>query len=361
MKKNQVIVKTNLLALDIGSHSVKVAAGQRNGDRLKVTALGKRELPAGVYESGQIVDALALKTTIASLIKDLKIKVKDVVVCYESQDIIKREMTVQKVDADDQLELITYEVSQYLPIDIDAYVLQYKVLEEIEEDGSPKLKIILGAMPKETVKGLFDLMNDCGLNPSYFDMHSNALEKFMEYNFGSIKKTKTIAFVDYGHQMIDITLFEKGEFKFNRLIKLGAREFDKVLMDHLNLPAEEAETRKKKTSVLALQNAETEKVRTSDDVKDIVVRETNAYISEVADEIDKVFKYYTTRGYENKIDEIYLIGGGAQFKEIVPFFKNRFELETYVVDRFEGIDLATKTAVEDLPIYVHAVGALIRK
>ena len=162
MKNNTQRTKSNLIVIDIGSHSVKIAGGQRNGNKLKVTTLIKEQLPEGVFNNGRIMDPIALKTVIHGMLKSNHIKVKDAVITYESQDIIKREMTVQKVEPNDQLELVTYEVSQYLPIDIDAYVLQYKVVEEVEEN---KLKILLGALPKEIVKSLFDIVHECGLNP----------------------------------------------------------------------------------------------------------------------------------------------------------------------------------------------------
>lgn len=361
MSNKSTKVKTHLLSIDIGSHSVKVATGQRNGDRIKITALAKQELPKGVFTNGVLSDPLALKTTIQAILKQNNIKQKDTVLTYESQDIIKREMIVPKVDPKDQFELITFEVGQYLPIDIEAYVLQYKVLEEFDEDNKPKLKILLGAIPKDIVKALYELVEDCGLNPLYMDMHSNSLEKFIEFGFDSLTMNKTIAMIDFGHQLIDISLFEKGVFKFNRLLRLGAGEFDRILVHNLDIDPAEAESRKKKTSILAIQKAKLEDITDESDVKSTVIKETLSYINECADEIEKVFKYYTSRNTDNKIDQIYLFGGGAQFKEIAPFFNERFDINTEVISNFNMIDIATKNPVEEIPVYVHAAGALVRK
>jgi len=361
MKPKVAKVKTNLLSIDIGNHSVKIAVGQKSGDKLKVTNLVKQQLPNGVFDDGRLVDELTLKTVIQSLIKENHIKIKDAVLTYESQDIIKREMIVQKVDVVDQLDLITFEVSQYLPIDIEAYVLQYQVLEEIEEDNNVKLKILIGAVPRETVKMLYDLLHNCGLNPLYMDMHSNSLEKFIEYSFDSIRINKTIAFIDFGHKIIDISIFENGKYKFNRLLRLGSGEFDRILVEQLDLPIDEAELRKKKTSLMAINEASTQEEFDVNDVKKVVIKETANYVNECMDEISKVFKYYTSRNVDNTIDHIYVCGGGSQFKDLVSLFRERFEINTDVMNNYGSIEIASKNPVEELPVYVHAVGALIRK
>ena len=361
MKKKQSVVNTNLISIDIGSYSVKVAAGQKNGDKIKVTTLAQKELPEGVFENGKIQDPLALRTMIQSIIKENHIRQKDAVVTYEGHDIIKRELVVPKVDEKDQLELITFEVSQYLPIDIENYVLQYKVIEEYEEENAVKIKVLLGAIPKDLVKVLFEFISECGLNPVYMDVHSNSLEKFIEYGLDSVASTKTIAVVEIGHKLIDISIFEKGQYKFNRLLKMGAYDFDKILINHFNVPAEEIVHRKKMTNLSVLRDTVSNEKSDPTDDKVVMVTEILNCLDDCLNEIDKVFKYYTTRGSENKIDTIYLSGGGAQFRELCTIFREKFEVDTQVINSYSGIEMGTKKIVDELPLYVNAVGALIRK
>jgi len=361
MGKASKRTKTHLLSIDIGSHSIKMAVGQSTGDKLKLTAIGKETLPENVVENGAILDPVTLKAVIQRMLKDYRIKQRDTVLTFESADIIKRDLVVNRVDPVDQLDLITFEVGQYLPIDVDAYVIQYKVTDSFEEEGVQKLKVLLGAMPKDVVRNLYDLLIDAGLNPIYMDTHSNSLEKFIEINFESVRLNKTLAFIDFGNEVIDISIFEKGMFKFNRLIHMGAREFDKILMNYLNIQREEAENRKKKTSVVAIQKAGTQKASYDEEIVEAVLKETTQFFEDCTDEIDKVFKYHTSRSADNKIDQIYLYGGGAQFKEITQYFKDRFDIPTEVLNTIQGVDLSLKGPVDEIPVFVHTIGALIRK
>lgn len=360
--------KGPLLSIDLGSHSVKFAQGQLVGDRLKVTALFTHELPEGVYANGEIKDYLALKTAIESALKENHVKTKDTVVTIECTDIIKREMTINQVPDEDKLDLIAYEVSQYLPIDVSSYVIQFKELETVKEDETLKNKILLGAMPKEIVKAHFDLINDCGLNPCYMDMHSNSLEKLVQVCHFSEPKNmnQTAAYIDFGHKIIDISIFEDFNFKFNRLLKLGSSEFDRILVEYLSVDPKEAESRKKKTSVTGLMKAQVahtteEPARDKEtELKNLVLRDTVAYLEDVIEEIDKVFKYYTSRSAENKIDQVYLFGGSAQITDLVELFSERLELPVKVVKTINNLDYAGKNEPDKMNAYVNAVGALVR-
>lgn len=356
--------KGPLLAIDLGSHSIKVVQGQELGNRLKVTQWAVEKLGPGVYENGLILDAPALKSILTEMIKANHFKVKNVALSIECTEIIKREMIIPKVDEEDQMDLIQYEVSQYLPIDINSYVLEYKVLENFIEDGNSKLRILLGAMPKDIVSSHHEWLESCGLNPVYMDMHSNALEKLVSSaaNENLYAASKTTAYVDFGHGIIDISLFEKEHYKFNRLLKMGGSGFDDVLVHHLEIPLGEAENRKKKTSILAIQKAYMNlenNPEAAGDIKNSVVRETMHYMNECMDEMDKVFKYYTSRSAENKIDQIYVYGGGSQFKELPELFRERFGIPTDVMKNLPNIDFVKNNA-EALPLFINAMGTLIR-
>lgn len=359
-----------LLSIDLGSHSIKFAQGQLVNDKLKISALFHHEIPDNVYSNGDIKDELALKTAIQSAIKHSRVSTKDTVISIECTEIIKREMIIQRVPEEDRMDLIAYEVSQYLPIDVNSYILQYKIIEQVIEDDVAKDHILLGAMPKDIVRSHFDLLVSCGLNPVYMDMHSNSLEKLVRICHNDEIKAvgQTTAYIDFGNKIIDISILEDLSYKFNRLLKLGSSEFDKILVGHLSLDAKQAETRKKRTSVVELrkfnQDAEDVLVEVEEasprldnfdensNKEALVNSETISYLDECIEEINKVFKYYTSRNSANKIDQVFIYGGGSQFIDLVDLFSDRLEIPTKVLMQFDNIDLNIKNDPGKLSIYV---------
>ncbi len=356
-----------MVAIDIGARGIKFAVGEGLNYRIKLVGCYNEPLPADVYENGIIKDFDTLKNAVMEGLKTNKIKTKNAVVSIESSEMIKREMLVAKVPDEDMVSMLTYEVKQYLPIDTDNYVIQYKELPPNDTTEAGKINVLMGAVPKDMVESHLNLVEACGLKPIAFDMHSNALEKLVKWMRQSniYTQNKTYAYIDFGHKLIDISIFENGEYKFNRLIRMGGNDFDRVLMHHLDLSQSEAEKRKIKTSVSALQKAmESGKLDTyfseDESVKIDVIKDTLHFFDESVDEISKVFKYYTSRSSDNRIDQVVLYGGTSRFKDIGPLIQERLEIPTEWLKNISIVEGLSKTGIEDLSLYINAIGALIR-
>jgi len=96
------------------------------------------------------------------------------------------------------------------------------------------------------------------------------------------------------------------------------------------------------------------------ELETLVNIETISYLDECIDEINKVFKYYTSRNSANKIDQVYLYGGSSQFIDLIDLFADKLELPTKVLTQFDNLELNIKNDPGKLSIYVNALGALIR-
>jgi type IV pilus assembly protein PilM len=144
---------------------------------------------------------------------------------------------------------------------------------------------------------------------------------------------------------------------------MGGGGFDDIITRHLNLPLSEAESRKSKTSVSALIKAypavaEAIQAGGDEDVKNLVVYETVNYLNDCLEEIDKVFKYYTSRQMDNSIDAVLLYGGTAAFSEILGYMTERLGIPVSRLDDISGVDFTQSKG--DVALYANALGALIR-
>lgn len=359
--------KGQMVSIDFGSRGIKMAVGEAYNGKIKLTGCYSEVLMPEAYENGIIRNFDYVKQTVVEMLKANHIKPKLAVVSIESSEMIKREMTVQRVPVEDMVSLITYEVKQYLPIDTSNFVIQYKELPPDEGQEASRIKVLMGAVPNDIVTAHLNLVEECGLKPVAMDMHSNGLEKLVKWmrQNESYSQAKTCAYVDLGHKMTDISIFESGEYKFNRIVKMGGYDFDKVLMHHLDVDFNESEKRKTKISAGALRKAmESGKLDTflSDDesVKATVIKDTLQFFDEIVDEINKVFKYYTSRSSDNKIDQIFIYGGTSRFKDIDALIQEKLEIPTELLKTVNCVEGLSKTGNDDLSLYVNAVGALIR-
>lgn len=354
-----------ILSIDLGSHSIKFAEGQFMGDRVKISAVHSVAINPEVYDNGSIQDTMELKSVIQGALKDSGIRTKDCVVTIESTELIKRDMVIPKVDSEDRLDLITYEVGQYLPINVDNYVIQYKDVGDVKEDDVEKSKVLIGAMPREIVQVHYEFLESCGLNPIFLDIHSNSVEKLVEIGLDN-SMYQSLALIDFGHRLVDVTFIDQHEYKFNRLLRFGSSISNDLINNNLSLDKEEIVEYKNKIDVAKLtkkisaMNDMTEEDVDAMRVSERVEVELADYFDELADEINKVLQYYTTRSSENEIHKVILYGGSAHFANLRTFLKDRLERDIEFFDLNSKIEFDKFLKPEETLEYINAIGAIIR-
>ena len=319
------------LSIDIGSSYIKFAVGQKMGRRLKVDKTFKARLPAGVYENGHMHNIQEMKSIIQGALNANSVKLKDVICTLESTDAIKRELVVPAVAAEDLSEMVSYEIGQYLPIDINSYVLQYKIVREFEDENVKKYELLVAALPKEIVHNIYSMLIEMGLDPYALDIHSNAVDKIAAeyelFNEASIKEN-TVAFLDLGHENINVIIVEKGQYKFNRLIKNGTRDFEQLTTEF--------------------------EFKTIDEISqhlDVVDR--------WIEEIDKVFKYYTSRSVDNTIDKIFIYGGISVMEGLDTYIHERVNIPVELIKSIDNVEIVAGNEYT-LAQSLNAISAIIR-
>ena len=319
------------LSIDIGSSYIKFAVGQKMGRRLKVDKTFKARLPAGVYENGHMHNIQEMKSIIQGALNANSVKLKDVICTLESTDAIKRELVVPAVAPEDLSEMVSYEIGQYLPIDINSYVLQYKIVREFEEENVKKYELLVAALPKEIVHNIYSMLIEMGLDPYALDIHSNAVDKIAAeyelFNEASIKEN-TVAFLDLGHENINVIIVEKGQYKFNRLIKNGTRDFEQLTTEY--------------------------EFKTIDEISQYL-----DVVDRWIEEIDKVFKYYTSRSVDNTIDKIFIYGGISVMEGLDTYIHERVNIPVELIKSIDNVEIVAGNEYT-LAQSLNAISAIIR-
>ena len=75
--------------------------------------------------------------------------------------------------------VIRYEIQQYLPINLEDYILQGKILAEKEVDGTKKLEVRVIAYPEKIARGYYNLLLKLGLKPDALDVNYNSVNKLI--------------------------------------------------------------------------------------------------------------------------------------------------------------------------------------
>lgn len=342
------------LALDIGNRSIKSVVGEYNNGRFKIVSMQSIEQEENVYDCGLINDEKAIGNAISTLIRDYKIKEKDTILTIESFEVIKREMSIPVLDKQDAISAITFEIGEYLPIDIDKYVLQYKEIDRFVDNGIEKMNILVYAFPQKIAEQYFELLRNCGLNPVVLDIQSNCVEKL--FSMCKINETNTNtstnAIIDIGNTGINLTIIKDGKHEFNRIIKMNSSiKNTLILSGTCNKNEVEDIIDKYSFENIFSENISPQHVK----IQDEIIYLADLWIADIL----KLFQYYTSRNNNNKIDNIFIYGGGAVIKNIEFYIGSRIGIQTRAIDSIEGVQLPNPAISQELIKYVNCIGALI--
>ncbi|SNR86503.1 type IV pilus assembly protein PilM [Anaerovirgula multivorans] len=360
-----------ILVLDIGSHSVKAVVGKYDKNKVSVHNAFCVSIPQDCYADGKIINLLEVKEALKKALEINKVKAKSTISSIESTCIITREILLPAVKEEDLKGMIYYEVGQYLPIELDKYVIQHKIIEEFMEENVKKYSILVAALPREIAFSHFELLEFLDLSPVALELHSNAITKLLDVNavINDIEaiRDKSIAVIDLGHKHINVIIIENGVYRFSRIINLGAGDMDMIIANYLNIDLKEVEIQKyamkNLTSsleevVVSNEGISLNKSELSFDIfHDVIKSNLDNWI----DEINRIFKYYTSRSSRNKIDSIFIYGGSTALNAIDQYMTDAFNIPTFRIDRINHVEFLENSTMDDLSIYLNAISSLIRK
>lgn len=334
------------LCLDLGSYSMKGVVGGVDPSGIKVDAAFEAVLPEGFYENGRIRDKEEFKTILNTALSQNGIKVKEVIVTIDTSELIKREIVFPDVEGIDLEEAIVYEIGEHIPIDVNNYILQPRVMARFTEDGQKKQRVLVAALPKDLIETLFFGLQDAGMRPLALDIHSNAIEKiFNERHMPSLyQEGKTFVFADLGYKATNIVIVEGQEYRFNRILRFGGSVLDPSSRERVS--------RESVVEILGSMN----RGPGQNPQADMLLSQISAW----ADDIEKVINYYQGRAGNQPIEKLLIYGGCSRFRDIDLFFEKRLGVPVVVIERLDRVDFPAARHVE-LFKYVNALSALIRR
>ncbi len=98
------------------------------------------DTPEGVVGENDLIVPALIVEPLKSALKEMKIKKAQLLVTLHFDGVINRVRELPKVAPKEMKELVEIEAEQFLPYDVDSFVVDYRVLTEGERKNEPYLK-----------------------------------------------------------------------------------------------------------------------------------------------------------------------------------------------------------------------------
>lgn len=347
-----------VLSIDIGTFNTKLVVGKQLSKAILIEKAFVIPTPANSYQDGQLLNIQKLQDDIYDLLISEKIKIKKAICTTESSSIITRELVLPYAKPKELKNLVHFEIQQYLPIMMEEYLVEYKIIEEFMEEDNKKLKVQVAVLPKKIALDYLKLLEGLKLNPIALDIHNNAISKLFDFNITIndeiFSSEKTVAIIDLGHSHINISIIDNGSQKFSRIIPNGGKNIDVNIANSFNLSIAEAQEKKKgHTDLKNLSN----NMASYDMINELIRSNVDIWI----EDIQRIFKYYTSRNTENSIDDIYLYGGSSKIEGIDKYFNTSLNIPTYKINKIDRIKYGKELEMKDLDYFLNAIASIIRR
>ena len=353
-KKRKTKEKSRLvLSIDLGSNSIKAVEGKIQRNVINVNKFIEVATPEGTIIDGKIVNEEFIINVLERLIRENNIKAKDVIFTTNSSSIINRDILIPSVAEDEMDTVVRYEIQQYLPINLDDYVIQFIILDEIVDDNGMKLKINVTAFPERMALAYYDVINSLELNPYSLDVTYNAISKIANYGEYTLTDGQviggTIAFVDMGATAIDVSILRNGKLDFTRMLKIGGDNIDYALSERLN-------TTQRLKDIIKSKEADLLEINEGNSQTEII----KEVIDEILEELERIIQFYKNKS-KSDIDSIYIFGGVSSIKNIDIYLEEKLNIKVSKINEIKNVNLGNDALfTEDVSLYLNAIGAMIR-
>lgn len=323
---------TSPIGLDISDLSLKLVQLNKSGDKIRIQALGKADLPAGYFDNGEIKNKEGIVKAIRTLVanpKFGKVSSDEVVACLPETKTFVKLIEAEKTP-DNMPANIEIEIGKHVPMPLEEIYYDWQVISELPG----RQLILVGAAPKSIVNQYTDLIYEAKLSPVALEIEPVAIARSLlaeeHYKFKG-EKNKNYGIIDIGAKRTSMTVYSKNSILFSLSMPISGEEITKDIATALDIEIEQAEKAK------IICGLDEEKAR------GIIKKILAGMIGELIEKINEAIGFYDSHWHERgPLDKIILCGGGANVKNLDKIIGEAIKIETKIGDPLVNLGGARK-------------------
>ncbi|NOZ84329.1 MAG: type IV pilus assembly protein PilM [Epsilonproteobacteria bacterium] len=318
-------MKRQMVGLDIGSYSIKVAKLKHTKSDIIVTKLAIETYSDDLdYEN---LNAKSIAEFIKKLFKKNKIKDKTVCVSLHGNDVIVKNISLPAVDMSELKQAVIWEAEQYIPYNINDVNIGFQLLPS---DDNEKVNVLIAAAKKETVEKRKEIIREAGLNAEIIDIDSLAIANCFEQNYDDDAKG-LIYLLDIGKSYTKLNIVDNSITLFARDMPIGTTELINKISKRLNIGISKAEH--------LVQNFDINKQETENypEIKNMFDESYETIVAAATSSIQFFLKNNESEYTASQQIPIYISGGGALISGLQPYFEEKLATDVMVMNPFKAI------------------------
>jgi type IV pilus assembly protein PilM len=354
------------LGIDIGTAAIKIVELSHWGERRKLENYG--EISANIlYEktfrnfekSTLLLSSQNIAKAILAVNEAAKIKTKECIFSIPDFSSFFTNFDLPPMTKEELKEAVRYEARRHIPLPLGEVTLDWQVIDnfkkkEPDEEKNKKLKILLVAVPNETINQYQEIAKICELNLVSLEAEVFGLQKSLV----SKEETKVVGLLDIGAQSTTYSIIDKGSLRISHSFDLAGNELTEQIAKSLSVDYAKAENLKRQYGLQYLPLPPDIGILFVKSVREIAL----PLVDMILREIDRISRNFVQA--ENKEVGKFIIAGGTAFiPGLKEYFQTHLKKEVEIANPFSNIycpPILEKTLKEMGPSYAIAVGLALR-
>ncbi|AHF08632.1 pilus assembly protein PilM [Desulfitobacterium metallireducens] len=254
------------------------------------------------------------------------ISTRDFGLSFSCPGVITRIITVPVMKKRLLEVLFTEQVEQYFTLNVADYIIDYRVLNEVEEEGQKCYKVLLTAVPRDFWNAQMSVLQEAKLRPKVVDVQFECLSRLYARSDSS-----DYVILNLSGQRAEIVILEQGVFFLFSEVYFDSKELVRLIED-----SKDSELSYDSTYLEGLENT----------------------FFPVMRNLEEFLTFFTSRHFGKNVDMIYITGEYAKLRDIDKVFRTNLELPTQIAYP-KGLKLKFSKKVSQLNLNSSLLGGLI--
>lgn len=351
-----MLFKKPLIALDIGSSSVKLCEVKGKGEGRKLQNLGLEMLPPGTIVNGEIVSPETLLSVTKKLFSNLNINTKGrrVSLSLSGGAVILKKLILLLEGEEDLTEQVFEEAKQQFHHDMnDMYFRHQEISSAFAEEGEKVFLVAAGKI--DVIEQYIDFVHRLGMRVGITDTEIFCLSNVFEHNYPESKGLTLI--VNIGATTTQVVLTFNNEYLYSREFFQGGNLITGKISEDLSIDFESAEGLK-----ISASTGDEDIARK---ILESVTTINNQIVQEIKQTVDLFIEQENIQEL-SAVDNIFLSGGAATGLDMAQKISSTFQAPVQILNPFNQLDTTPSGVEMDYllsqgAIFTSAVGLGLRQ
>lgn len=336
-----------VLCIEIGNRMTHVVETDFKVKEPKIYKSFSFQTPDNLFKEETLADVLPFKERLDAGLEEHKIKTRKAVFVLASSRIASRDVVIPHVKENRIRTLLYANSAEYFPVDLEKYQLSYRLLDEVEEEGEQKYKLMVLAVPNEMIDAYKSLAKVCLLTLVDLDYIGNAATQLLEKNI----KNDLYATVRLEEDTTMITIVRENKIELQRTFPYGIADVVQAVQKsgHFGEDIDFYETLEKmrKENVLSLEEEE-------------IQEDITEGFRAITGNVSRVMNFYSSNHAGAEMENIVLYGTGADICGMEQYLSDELSIPVSGESLREALPQEKGNTGDYYPLmYLTCVGAAV--